>query len=88
MWSSKKENFRNIFGSPGLAGLEFCLNQMSLATVKLCHLELLPGDNEDHLQYGLQDILETFASAAMHAALYDPHELFPFSKRSTLLGQN
>lgn len=84
----RKRNFRNIFGSPGLGGLEFCLNQMALATVKLYHSERLPGGEEDHLQCGLQDFSETCASVAMHAALYDPHELFSFSKCRALLGRN
>lgn len=84
----QKGDFRNTFGSAGLGGLESCLNQTALVTVKLCHLELLPGNTEDRPQCGLQAVLETFASVAMHVALYDLHELFPFSKYSTLLGQN
>lgn len=61
---------------------------MALVSIKWRHLELLSGGNEDYLQCGLQDFLETFASVAMHVAPHDPHELFPFSKCSTLLGQN
>lgn len=84
-----KGNFRNVFGSPRLGGLEFCLNQMALVTVKFCHLQLLPGDNDQDLpQCGLQECLEIFASVAIDAALYEPHELFSFSKCNTLLGQN
>lgn len=50
---------------------------MALVTVNVHHLELLPGDNND-LQGGLQEFLESFASVAMHAALDNPHELFLF----------
>lgn len=53
---------------------------MALVSIKWCHLERLSGDDEDHLQCGLQDFWETFASVAMPAVLHDPHELFPFSK--------
>lgn len=73
----KRGTVEIFFDSPRLGGLGFCLNQMALVTVNVHHLELLPGDN-NNLQGGLQEFLESLASVAMHAALDNPHELFLF----------